>query len=184
MQLALFQPFMILWIRNRPELLCHFLTPLLLVIWFFEKQTRETLRMFKEAAAIWQKDKWKAIIANFSNLGMNILLVIVLPVEYKLDGVILSTIIADVLIEMPWETYAVFSSFFGKDEAIRYWRRQAMYILLGILVCGTTWYAAYLIPVGGFIGLFLKGAGTIEKRGGSGGCARAVVSFCGRDSCG
>ncbi len=161
MQLALFQPFMILWIRNRPELLCHFLTPLLLVIWFFEKQTRETLRMFKEAAAIWQKDKWKAIIANFSNLGMNILLVIVLPVEYKLDGVILSTIIADVLIEMPWETYAVFSSFFGKDEAIRYWRRQAMYILLGILVCGTTWYAAYLIPVGGFIGLFLKGAAAV-----------------------
>ena len=157
MLLALFQPFMVLWVRNRPELLCHFLTPLLMVIWFFEKQTRESLRMFKEAAAIWQKDKWKAIIANFANLGMNITFVITFPDEYKLDGVILSTILSEVFIQLPWESYAVFSSFFGRKEAKEYWKRLAMYALLGVLVCGVTWYVVYLIPVDGFIGLFLKG---------------------------
>ena len=165
MLLALFQPFMVLWVRNRPELLCHFLTPLLMVIWFFEKQTRETLRMVKESAAIWQKDKWKAIVANFVNLGMNITFVITFPDEYKLDGVILSTIISDVLIQVPWESYAVFTSFFGGKEAKRYWRRQSIYVLLSILVCGVTWYVAFIIPIEGFGGFFLKGA------------AAAIVSF-------
>ncbi len=158
MLLALFQPFMILWIRNRPELLCHFLTPLLLVIWFYEKQSRVSLRMFKEAAAIWQKDKWKAIIANFANLAMNITFVLTFPDEYKLDGVILSTIISEIIIQIPWESYAVFSSFFGRNEAVCYWRRQVMYTLLATLVCGATWYVTYLIPIDGFGGLFLKGA--------------------------
>ena len=113
--------------------------------------------MFKEAAAIWQKDKWKAIIANFANLGLNITFVITFPDEYKLDGVILSTILSEVFIQLPWETYAVFSSFFGRKEAKEYWKRLSMYALLGVLLCGVTWYVTYLIPVDGFIGLFLKG---------------------------
>ncbi len=158
MLLALFQPFMVLWIRNRPELLCHFLTPLLLVIWFYEKQSRESLRMFKQAAAIWQKDKWKAIIANFANLAMNITFVMTFPYKYKLDGVILSTIISEVLIQVPWESYAVFTSFFGGKEARCYWRKQFIYTLLGILVCAITWYMAFIIPIEGFGGFFLKGA--------------------------
>ena len=161
MLLALFQPFMILWIRNRPELLCHSLTPFLLVLWFYEKQSSESLRMFKHAAAIWQKDKWKAIVANFANLTMNITFVIIFPNEYKLDGVILSTIISEVLIQLPWESYAVFTTFFSWKEAVYYWRRQAMYTLFAILICSATWYVAYLIPVSGFYGLFLKGAGAV-----------------------
>ena len=76
----------------------------------------------------------------------------------KLDGVILSTVIADVFIEIPWESYAVFTSFFGGKEARCYWKRQSMYTLLAILVCGATCGTAYLIPVEGFSGLFLKGA--------------------------
>ena len=36
-----------------------------------------------------------------------------------------------------------------------------MYALLGVLVCGVTWYVAYLIPVDGFIGLFLKGMAAV-----------------------
>ncbi len=114
--------------------------------------------MFKEAAAIWQKDKWKAIVANFVNLGMNITFVITFPDEYKLDGVILSTIISDVLIQVPWESYAVFTSFFGGKEAKCYWRRQSIYALLSILVCGVTWYVAFIISIDGFGGFFLKGA--------------------------
>ncbi len=161
MLLALFQSFMILWIRNRPELLCHFLTPLLLVIWFYENRARESLRMFKQAAAIWQKDKWKAIVANIANLSMNITFVMFFPAKYKLDGVILSTVISEIFIQMPWEAYAVFTSYFGRNEARYYWKRQALYAMLAVLVCGATWYTAYLIPVDGFSGLFLKGVAAV-----------------------
>ena len=92
------------------------------------------------------------------NLTLNITFVLTLPDKYKLDGVILSTVIADVFIEIPWESYAVFTSFFGGKEARYYWKRQSMYTLLAILVCSVTWGTAYLIPVKGFSGFFLKGA--------------------------
>ena len=114
--------------------------------------------MFKQAAAIWQKDKWKPIIATIVNLSLNIILVLTLPDEYKLDGVILATIVSDILVQMPWESYAVFTSFFSGKEAKCYWRRQSMYMVLGIIVCGITWGVTSLISIAGFLGFFLKGA--------------------------
>jgi O-antigen/teichoic acid export membrane protein len=161
MLIALFQPFMVLWIRNRPELLRHFVTPILMVILFYETKSRESLQMFKQAAAIWQKDKWKPIIATIFNLTMNIILVMTLPDEYKLDGVILATIVSDVFIQVPWESYAVFTSFFSVKEAKCYWRRQSMYTLLAVIVCSATWGVTCLIPIAGFWGLFWKGAAAV-----------------------
>ncbi len=157
MLLALFQPFMTVWTRKDPTLIRHFLTAFLMVVWFYEKQSRETLRMFKNAAALWQPDRWKAVIAAIANLALNITFVKTFPDEYKLDGVILSTVITDVVIEMPWESYAVFSAFFTKNEALGYWKQQSLYFPIAVLVCCLTWFAAYSIPQEGLQGLASKG---------------------------
>lgn len=157
MLLALYQPFMVIWTRNDPTLIRHFLTAVLMVVWFYEKQTRETLRMFKNSAALWQADRWKAVIAAAANLALNITFVKTFPDAYKLDGVILSTVVTDIIIEMPWESYAVFSNIFTKNEALFYWRRQALFFPLAILVCGLTWFAAYSVPLDGLSGLAAKG---------------------------
>jgi O-antigen/teichoic acid export membrane protein len=156
MLLALYQPFMIIWTKNDPTLIRHFLTPLLMVIWFYEMQSRETLRMFKNAAALWQPDKWKAVVAGIANLVLNLTFINVFPDEYKLDGVILATLLTDIFIQMPWESYAVFTAFFGRKEAVQYWRQQAIYMLLAVLFSGATWGAAYAIPLSGVQGFFVK----------------------------
>ena len=155
--LALYQPFMIIWTKNDPTLIRHFLTPLLMVIWFYEKQSRETLRMFKNAAGLWQQDRWKAVIASLANLTLNLTFINILPGIYKLDGVILATLLTDIFIQMPWESYAVFTGFFGKNEAMHYWRRQVKYLLLAVLFSGATWAGAYAIPLDGLYGFFVKG---------------------------
>lgn len=155
--LALYQPFMITWTLKDPSLIRHFLTPFLMVIWFYEKQSRETLRMFKNAASLWHQDRWKAVIASVANLALNLTFIQVFPDGYKLDGVVLATIITDVLIQMPWESHAVFSTFFTHHQAGIYWRKQLSYLGEAIFVCTVTWCAAYAVRVDDFIGLVLKG---------------------------
>ena len=157
MLIALYQPFMVIWTRGDEGLARHFMTPLLLVIWFYEKQSRETLRMFKNAASLWQQDRWKAVIASLANLALNILFINVLAEEYKLDGVILATLLSDIVIQMPWESYAVFSGFFGKEEARRYWIAQCGYAALALVIAVIAWNAVALVPIDGVTGFLVKG---------------------------
>ena len=164
MLLALYQPFMQIWTRGDSTLMRHFLTPLLMVVWFYAQQTREPIRVFKNSAAIWRVDRWKAIIANVINLALNITFIKILPEGYALDGVIFATILCDVVIQMPWESYAVFTAFFTWKEAKLYWRKQLFYFAFALLVCSLTWCVAYVIPIDGLYGLVVKG------------CAAAAVS--------
>ena len=157
MLLALYQPFMIIWTRKDPTLIRHFMTAFLMVVLFYEKQSREALRMFKNAASLWQQDRWKAIIASIANLSMNITFINIFPDNYKLDGVILSTLISDVIIQMPWESHAVFSAFFSRKEALRYWKHQLFYFPLALVVCGLTYTVSCSIHIDGLIGLAIKG---------------------------
>lgn len=158
MLISLYQPFMAIWTRGDKGLERHFMTPLLLVIWFYEKQSRETLRMFKNAAALWQPDRWKAVIASIANLALNILFINVFPPAFKLDGVILATLLSDIIIQMPWESYAVFTSFFTGIEARKYWFAQLGYALLAMLISALAWNVVYFVPLEEMHGFFIKGA--------------------------
>ena len=138
----LYQPFVRIWTKNDPVLVRHSLTPLLMVIYFYMMQSRQVLVTFKAAAALWRQDRWKPIVAGAVNLATNILFVIFLPDAYKLDGVIFSTIISFVFIEIPWESHVVFTMFFGKDESRRYWRDQMAFAVGAVVTCSLAWFAS------------------------------------------
>jgi peptidoglycan biosynthesis protein MviN/MurJ (putative lipid II flippase) len=121
-------------------------------------QSRQTLLSFKSAAGIWKQDRWKPIVAGAVNLGTNVLFVILLPDAYKLDGVIFSTILGFAFIQIPWETYAVFTTFFGRAECRQYCRSQLRLALSAAMVVAAAWSAAKLVPLDGMVGLFAKAA--------------------------
>ena len=127
-------------------------------VYFHVNQSRQTLLAFKDAAGLWRHDRWKPIIAGAANLAMNVSMVLLLPEEYKLDGVILSTIVSYVAIQVPWERHVVFTEFFGRAEARRYRRQQAAFALLACALAAAAWAAASAVPLGGFPGLFAKAA--------------------------
>ena len=154
--LALYQPFLALWTRGKPGLMCHMLTPVLMVLFLYVNQSRQVLLTFKSGASLWREDRLKPICAGAVNLITNILFVIYLPAGYKLDGVIFSTIIGLVLIQIPWESHVVFTSFFSKKQARIYWRFHLKFALLALFVCFVTWGGASLIPLDGITGLFVK----------------------------
>ena len=158
MMLALYQPFIALWTKGDPALARHFLTPLLMVVYFHVNQSRQTLLAFKDAAGLWRHDRWKPLAGGAANLAMNLAMVLLLPEEYKLDGVILSTIVSYVAIQVPWERHVVFTEFFGREEARRYRRQQAAFALLACALAAAAWAAASAVPLGGIPGLFAKAA--------------------------
>ena len=76
MMTALYQPFIEVWTGGRPELSRHFLTPLLMVVFFYVYQSRQTLLTFKAAANLWRQDRWKPMVAGALNLTLNITFVV------------------------------------------------------------------------------------------------------------
>lgn len=166
MMMALYQPFLREWTQGKPGLMCHALTPFLMVVYFYLNQSRQVLLSFKSAASLWHQDRWKPIVGGAVNLGTNILFVIYLPPEYKLDGVIFSTIFSMALIQIPWEAHVLFSVFFNREQAKIYWGFQTRFVLLALTLCFLTWGAAFLIPLGGIPGLLVKGFAAAAFSGG------------------
>lgn len=164
MMIALYQPFMRLWTKDDPALMCHMLTPLLITCCFLVIQARQMLLLFKNTAGLWHQDRWKPLIAACLNLGLNITFVKTFPEGYKLDGVILSTIIAITLVEAPWEVYVMFTRFFNAVQARVYLKLQAGFVLFAVLLSAVTWYGANAIPFEGVLGLVMKG------------CVAAIIS--------
>ena len=155
---AMYQPFIAIWVKNDPALVRHALTPMLMVLYFYVMQSRQVLVSFKAAASLWKQDRWKPIVAGAVNLGANVLFVVFLPDAYKLDGVILSTIVGFAFIQIPWESHVVFTCFFGKAEARAWWRAQALFAAAALALCAAAWGAARLVPLAGIPGLLAKGA--------------------------
>jgi O-antigen/teichoic acid export membrane protein len=161
MMTAMYQPFMVEWVKGDPALMRHALTPVLMVVFFYVVQSRQVLLAFKSAATLWRQDRWKPIVAGAVNLATNILFVLFLPDAYKLDGVIFSTIIGLVLIQVPWESHVMFTSFFGRKESRAYWRSYAGFTLCTLVVCAAAWLAARAVPLDGIAGLAAKGAAAV-----------------------
>ena len=147
MMIALYQPFISFWTKGNPMLLRHFLTPVLMVLYFYINQSRQTLLTFKSAALLWKQDRWKPIVAGVVNLSLNITMVIFLPEQYKLDGVILSTIVGFAFIQIPWETHVVFTHFYNRTQQWQYLEQHASFAVLALMQCFLTWSAANMVTM-------------------------------------
>ena len=69
------------------------------------------------------------------------------------EGVIFSTIIGYVFIQIPWESHVVFTSFFGRDESVKYWWLQARFAAVAVLLCAATWWGVSFVALEGWQGL-------------------------------
>ena len=161
---ALYEPFIEIWTKGNPSLARHALTPILMVAYFLIEQSRQPLMTFKAAASLWRQDKWKPIVGAVVNLGLSIVLILVLPEDYKLDGVIFGTIFSVIAVQIPWESHIVFTRFFGRTESRAYWLSHMGFALFAVVLCAASWLAATAIPLSGIPGIILKG------------CAAAAVS--------
>ena len=159
MMLALYQPFMELWTGKRPELMQPFSMAVLMVAFFYVNYSRQVLQMLKSALGLWRQDRFKPVVSGVANLVMNIALIHVMG----LNGAILSTILAFLFIEIPWEGMVVFRHYLmgtdgrGRSFLSRYVRLQLVFAVFAATLCSLTWGSAALVPLSGLSGLVVRG---------------------------
>lgn len=148
--LCLYQHFMKLWVGE--ELTYSFNIVICMVLFFYVAETRKVVLVYKDAAGMWWADKWKPLVGCLINLVFN-----VISVQYiGIIGVILSTIISYLFVELPWETHVFFKNYFKKNELL-YYKELIKYLLVTVVNCLLCWFVCNKMPNEGVLFLILKG---------------------------
>ena len=157
--LALFQPFMILWMG--PQYLFPMGTVVRFVVYFYTWQVRIIGLNFKDAAGMWENDCLKPYVGVVVNLVLNVVLVRWLGV----NGVLWATILVMVCIYYPWETWVLHRDLF-REKPGAYVRQSGLHLLLAGGCAAVTALAAEAIPLAGYPGLILKTVTAVVISGG------------------
>ena len=107
--ICLYQPFIKIWVKEKNML--PFEIALCLAIMFVVQQYRKILDTYRTAGGTWHYDRFRPFIAGVVNLGLNLIMIHYIG----LYGVILSTIISEVLVSVPWLIVNVFKNVFDSS---------------------------------------------------------------------
>lgn len=136
--LCLYTPFMYLWLRKE-SLILNYIYVILFTIYFLVYEITMLLEVYKDAAGNWHKDRFRPLIASVVNLITNIMLVKLIG----LYGIIISTIISYLFINIPWIYKRLFRDVFYEISAKEYAFKLLKYLFVIIFsacvcanVCG------------------------------------------------
>lgn len=147
---CLYQDFIQLWVGKKYMLSNGIV--LLIVLYFFIHCIRRTIIVFRDGAGMWQDNKWQPICSACFNLIVNVILVKIIG----LAGVLISSILSMVLIDIPWEGFA-----FCKKIKVRpreYFMMIVRYFSLTVFITGITYCLCLLINSGLITNLLIKGS--------------------------
>lgn len=133
------------------ELVLPFVTMLLIGINFYIMQSRAIIGAFRETTGLFWKDRYKPFFEVAINIGLDFALVIAIG----LPGIVIATIVSNIVCNLTVEPYIVFKYYFGKSVKKYY----LVYVLLAIAaaaVCAATFAVGYLIPADGVLMLIVK----------------------------
>jgi O-antigen/teichoic acid export membrane protein len=142
--------FITLWLGNK-YVLNNFIV-LVISVNFFLNGMRKTSLMFKDAMGLFWYDRYKPIAESVLNLVFSIILV------QKIDfpGVILGTIISNILTCFWIEPYVVFKYGFQKN-VLQYFIKYVLYVLTSIIAFIITTFSVSLINCNTLTNLLIKG---------------------------
>lgn len=123
--LCLYQPFMKMWVKSN-ELILDYRYVILLTIYFFVYEETMLLALYKDGAGNWHKDRYRPLIASVINLALNITLVNIIG----LYGVIISTILSYLFVNLPWIFKRLFGDVFHNINPYIYLRILLKYLFL------------------------------------------------------
>ena len=148
--LCLFQPFMELWMGV--ERMLPFSMVILFCIYFFLYEYNQLFNLYKDAAGLWHKDRFRPLITSLANLFLNIVLVQYIGIY----GIILSTIISMLFIGMPWLLHNLFSTLFEQKMG-SYLKELLKYLLATLLSSVLSYVFTSLLALHGVLALIVNG---------------------------
>lgn len=147
--LCLYQPFIKVWIGGK--YLFPFLTVYLMVLYFFLPRLTTMTYTYREAAGLWWEDRFRPLVATAVNLIVNIILVQFIG----MNGVIISTLICTVFINIPWGSHILFKNYF-KKSAKEYFGQLFYYLIITNVAGFATLLICNLLPENGIVYLIIK----------------------------
>lgn len=149
--LCLYQPFMNIWMGS--NMLLPFSTVILFAMYLYSYKARATIILFENAAGMWKADFLKPYVSAIANTILNILLVKMVG----LNGVLISTIIAFIVISFPWESNVLLNSRYPSYKN-HFYREFIIYVVMNLFLSIVTYNSCILITSNNnFFILILRG---------------------------
>jgi len=150
MLLCLYQPFMQIWMGKENMLSFHYV--ICFVIYFYTMGMNKIVNMFKDAAGIWRKDRLRPLTAALVNLGLNLATVQWLGIY----GVLLSSVVAIVAVEIPWLFHNLFQEVFPRRYLWPYVCFFCGLVAVALVACAASWLLCSLLQLNIWASLFVN----------------------------
>ena len=139
--LGIFQPFMRLWVGEK--FLMGFSVVVCLCVYFYLYETTRLLNVFKNAGGIWHEDRFRPLISAIVNLALNLI-----SVNYiGIYGIVLSTIVALAVIEIPWLLQNIFTVMYDTSLFKDYFKMFVSWIIAtvfsGVIIAVLTYKVTF-----------------------------------------
>lgn len=148
--LCLYQPFMRLWLGEKMMVSMDIV--FVLCLYFLVWKAIDVIKIYKDAAGMWWADKYKPYVSVMVNILLNFFFI----GELGITGVLLSTIICQLFIELPWSVYVFFKLYFKKSQ----WYFYSRFLPYMLCIIGVA-YICYLVSekldiANQFVGFIIK----------------------------
>lgn len=147
---CLYQPFMRLWMGE--ELMFGQDVVALFCVYFFTGKMGDLCYTYRQAAGLWWQDRVRPVVEAVANLVLNILLVHLIGIK----GVMLSTILCLVFINLAWGSRILFRHYFTGQSQKSYLLRMLLFGSGAVLCCWVSSLVCGAIPLEGMAGLACK----------------------------
>jgi O-antigen/teichoic acid export membrane protein len=126
--ICIYQIFIEIWVGN--SLLFSFNTVILISIYFFVHTIRRTIIVYRDATGKWWDNRFQPVISGLFNLIVNVILINIIGI----NGVIISTILSMILIDVPWEANTFYKTYI--DNNIKNYYKKLFYWCIVTIIIG------------------------------------------------
>jgi O-antigen/teichoic acid export membrane protein len=152
MLLCLYQPFIHVWMGEENMLAVGLV--FCFVVYYYSMGANKLINMFKDAAGIWRIDRWRPLTAALANLSLNLLTVRWIG----LYGVLLSSVVSIVFIQIPWLFRNLFREVYPRERMGKYIGLFGGMTALAVISCTASWFACGLFSMNVWASLFVNAA--------------------------
>ncbi|MBR4209038.1 MAG: hypothetical protein IKQ96_02340 [Lachnospiraceae bacterium] len=128
---------------------------LVITVNYFTQFMRQSVLLFRDATGVFYYDRWKPLAEGLFNIVLSVLLVLVFPEEYKIVGVIVATIITNLLICHTVEPFVLYRHAFNRSVRPYYGMNYGYQFLFFLCVIGISFVDFQLPNI--YVDLLAKG---------------------------
>ena len=147
--MCLYQPFMTLWMGK--GMILTETDVLILSLLFYVSTVQHAFYLYLSGNGLWWELRWPYILSTITNLVLNVLLCRI----YGITGIILATLIAQLVFGFIWHSAIIFKYYFNKS-VIKYWKKQVLYTAVGISIGALCYSICHLLSFDNIWGLMIK----------------------------